>query len=373
MVRRSVSMSFLLTFVLAATGCPIAIPDSGGARYTPAQQAPNLAAAQGQAILDRAVAVRAAADEAVKTDGSPKAIEAKNVIGTCKAPRATCMTAFEEARQQVSATGALAGMSYYLTQPLAAITSRTARRTILKDATGKVLYTSPPPPPPELGPILAASQDLALAESYAQQATDEAKKNAEARDAQKAVLDAEVSALNDARKICDQNQAACRTRCDKEPMYCLAVAGVLWDTKPRKLVDAKTFTQRACDGKVQTACVFIAEIDREIQQVEGAWRQVVEIGDDLVQKHFVAEKASKMSNGARMQRQLATVQAINQAIVVEKYCPTRKGFLQVASVAEFQKRAAAHCKDEAPTGQGLSGADVTLTNQCSAVYAIPCP
>jgi hypothetical protein len=377
MLRHHVSTSSLLVLILAgAVRCPITLPDSEGAHYTPTPQAPNVGAAEAQAILDRAQAARLAADDAVKIDGSPKAVEAKNVIGSCKAPRTTCMAAFEDGKQ-VSLVGALAGGAYYLTQPLAAITARTARRTVLKDSTGKVVYTAAPPPPPDLGQIFAAMPDLVLAEDYVKQATEEAKRTADAREVQKNVLEVEVATLNDARKACDQSQTACRGRCDKEPMYCLAMAGVLWDMKPRRLPDAKTFTQRACDAKIQTACIFIAEIDREIQQaasqVEGLWSGVTQAGDDLVQKRHVAENLAKIANRPHLQSQLQTVLAINQAIVTERYCPARKAFVQRAGVVEFQKRAVAHCKEQAPTGQGLSGVEVTLTTECTAAYATPCP
>jgi len=70
---------------------------------------------------------------------------------------------------------------------------------------------------------------------------------------------------------------------------------------------------------------------------------------------------------------LPTMRAMNAAIVTEKYCPAKKAFIQGASAGEFAKRAAKHCKDEAPTGQGLSGVEVTLTAECQQVYATQCP
>jgi hypothetical protein len=135
--------------------------------------------------------------------------------------------------------------------------------------------------------------------------------------------------------------------------------------------------QKGCDAGVQTACATVAQIDGDMQnaaaQVEGLWQGVVDAGDDLAQKYHQTSMVTKMANTPRMQRSVQQMQMINQAIVVEKYCPAKKQFLAGASAAEFAKRAADHCKNSAPTGQGLSGAEVTLTAECQQVYSTGCP
>ena len=50
-----------------------------------------------------------------------------------------------------------------------------------------------------------------------------------------------------------------------------------------------------------------------------------------------------------------------------------RSFIQQVSAAEFQRRATAHCRDETPIGQGLSGAQIKLMTQCQGVYSTGCP
>ena len=67
------------------------------------------------------------------------------------------------------------------------------------------------------------------------------------------------------------------------------------------------------------------------------------------------------------------MRVVIQASIAETYCPARKEALAVLSAAEFGKMAATHCKDEPPTGRGLSGSEVPLPNECRAVFASGCP
>lgn len=135
--------------------------------------------------------------------------------------------------------------------------------------------------------------------------------------------------------------------------------------------------QKGCDAGSATACALVGEIDGDLQaqaaETNNLWASVVEVGDDLVQKYFAAEKLSKVANRPHLVRALEQMRIVNQATVEEKYCPARKAFVQGASAADFAKRAAAHCREQAPTGSGLSGAEVTLTSQCQQVYASSCP
>jgi hypothetical protein len=98
---------------------------------------------------------------------------------------------------------------------------------------------------------------------------------------------------------------------------------------------------------------------------------VTQAGDELAQRNFTVENRVKM--GSLSDRELRRVLTVNEAVVTEKFCPARKLFLQVSTPAEFQKRATVHCKNEAPTGQGISGAEVPLTTLCAQAYATSCP
>lgn len=90
-------------------------------------------------------------------------------------------------------------------------------------------------------------------------------------------------------------------------------------------------------------------------------------------KRHVATVFAQVATRPSQRANLQQVQAVNATTVTERYCPARRAFLRASSPAEFQRRAAAHCRDQPPTGQGLSGAQVTLTAECQQVYAIVCP
>ena len=117
-----------------------------------------------------------------------------------------------------------------------------------------------------------------------------------------------------------------------------------------------------------------SDVDLKLQQVAGQldllWYDVRQAGDEVARRTFGVEKMVKMGTSSSSLRSMLTV---NEAVVAERYCPAKKLFVQAGSVSEFQKRAAKHCKEETPTERGISGAEVTLTTQCTQAYATPCP
>jgi hypothetical protein len=303
------------------------------------------------------------ADDAVTLDGDPQTARARELVRGCdRKDRNICLQGVKDLEGHLP-VGAHAGLAGYLTQPVAAY--------VYSHRQGAGL-------PMDLSPILAVEPNLDVAEKAAHQAMDEAQHVADARAEKQKKIDAEAADIDAATKACAASEGTCKSRCDKgEATYCLVWALRLRDAKSPRLSDARAACQKACDAGLQSACNTIADIEQRIQsataQVENLWSSVVEVGDDLTQKVFAAEKLAKLANRPHLARALEQLRAVNHATVVERYCPARKAFLQAATAADFQRRAAAHCRDEAPSGQGLSGAVVSLTPQCTSVYATSCP
>ncbi len=319
----------------------------------------------GQDLLTRCEAAREQARKAVQLDGNPDTRLIAERIGNCQGDLQTCLVDIPN-MAKTAPVGAYAGAALYLTRHV---------MSHHRDQSGRWFPLSNGVPNPQ--EITATEPEVAGAERGAAKAMEEAQKVLDARAEQQRKMDAEAQSISDATTACSSNESACKSRCDKEPMFCLAWAVRLRNARPPKLNDAKTYMQKGCTGGVLHACAAIAGIDQQIQQaaaeVESLWSAVTEAGDDLTQKRHQVTMVSQMANNPRLMQSVRTMQTINQAIVVEKYCPTKKAFITGASFAEFQARATKHCRDEAPTGRGLSGADVTLTADCQNVYATACP
>jgi hypothetical protein len=274
------------------------------------------------------------------------------------------MTAHGQRLVQLSATGAYAGGAHYLI-------ARLEKFLYLLQRYGRIGVSE------NLDPVLTVTdEDLDLAETFATSAKAEAQKVVDARAEKQRQMDAEMAAITEAMTACDSNPSACKSKCDvdKAPNSCFAMAVRLRNA--RKVVDARPYVVKACDGGVQNACVALPNIDKEIEQataqVDGLWAEIVSAGDDLAQKYHQVSVAASL-NTPRLRRAIPQMMTINRAIVSERYCPAKRAFLAVSNAADFQRRAVAHCRDQAPTATGLSGAEVSLTAECVQVYATGCP
>ena len=103
------------------------------------------------------------------------------------------------------------------------------------------------------------------------------------------------------------------------------------------------------------------------------WHDVQEAGDDIAQKRYVDEFVRANAMTVRNARALQRAAVFVRGEIAETYCPAKKAFVKNTNAAEFNKRVAGHCKDDPPTGNGPGGGSVTLTMQCRAAFATPCP
>jgi hypothetical protein len=100
---------------------------------------------------------------------------------------------------------------------------------------------------------------------------------------------------------------------------------------------------------------------------------VEEAGDNIARNKFTLATVLQARPTARNVRDVETARRYLATTAVGQYCTARKDFIQRSSVQEFRKRATDHCKNDPPSAQGLSGAQVPLPDQCRAVYATGCP
>lgn len=309
------------------------------------------ARARAQQFVARANAARKTADDAVHLDGRPEAMQVARSVALCNRDVATCT---ESAKSLIatSAVGASAGLAVYLANRVTAAGADEA--------------------------IVTRESDLTFAEKAAAQAMADAKKLSDERTAEDTKLQAEKSALEAAARECDAAPSSCKPKCDAGgAAYCMAIGARVWKSTPPNLTEAKALMEKACTLGAHAGCNAVTMIDGDIRaaaaRVESLWSAVTDVGDELVRKRHQVTMISQVANNARTAQSVQTMRTINAAIVTERYCPARKAFVTSTSVTEFTTRATKHCKDEAPTGRGLSGAEITLTTECTPVYATACP
>ncbi len=317
------------------------------------------------ASIDRVRAVVQSNDQAVQLDAGPMAPKIRLLIAMCTDDRQTCLTKAKDLESK-SKTGALAGEAELLVHPTAVQIAAWTR--------GVSPYNT--------ALVLPSDDDLAQAEALATQAKDAAQQAVDARAAAAAAEQAnaqkEKDAVDAAQNACGLNPSLCKSKCDAGDAAACEYWGNFQLKPGGSTAVGRAALVKACDtGSMPNACAQVRGLDAMLQQqaaqIDSLWNAVVEVGDDLAQKRHVATVFAHVATRPSQQRNLQQLYAFNAATVTERYCPARKAFLQASSAAEFQRRAGAHCKDSPPTGQGLSGAQVTLTTECQQVYAISCP
>lgn len=241
---------------------------------------------------------------------------------------------------------------------------------------GMVLYLS------NAGPGMAGiprQRQVELAERWAAKAHAEAENVARARVQQQVRLDSEVHLAMGYEAQCQTN-SACKAKCDGgDAWWCYGLATKLADhTTPPNYPEAQRIAANLCSaGEIASACPLATHIQQEQGQYDGqvndAWGAVQRVGDDLAGQAFEVEKIVKYEAGTREQPEKLRQGAVfRAATVTERYCPAKRAFVTLASVAEFTKRASVHCTKDPPTDTGYSGGQVPLGPQCAAAFATPC-
>ena len=339
---------------VTTSGEASAAPSASVAFVSPQQHA-------GQ-VVDRAIALQKLGREALALDGTQEAMNARQQLAGGCINGQQCVAASKKL-EATSKVGAWVGLADYAVQSLNHYYIARANGSAVGNAVVQL--------------ILQTEPNVAAAEDLVKRAMAEAQREVDARIVERAKEKMEEEAIGAAMTECNSNVAPCKTKCDGgDAASCVVVATRLREA--RKLLDAKTVMQKGCDAGMKTACESVAQIDSDIQtaaaRVESSWVELTGVGDDLaVKRHMVTVAVKLYSDRPHMLEQVARMRSINDAIVTEKYCPTKKAFIVTSNAAEFRKRATAHCKDDPPVGRGLSGAEVPLPTECQGVYAISCP
>jgi hypothetical protein len=336
-------------------------PSSGASATTTASVRPAAKAganaddqrARGEEILRRVKGVRDVVQKAALLEGTDRTVETiKSFIDFCGNPhvkRTDCLWRMDHADPEVR-VGAIVGAALSLLHYIG--------------------------PDASLTNVLSIEPDLDLAEQLAAKAREVSEKNAAARDDEQAKASREAALLKTARTECDANPTACRSKCSAgEHPSCFAMGARLREAK--KSSEAKPFLVTACSGSIQEACIMIADIEKNVQErtetIDSSWSEVEEAADNVAVKRHQIQMVRQIGRTPRDAITASKMETITAAIVREKFCPAKKEFLSASNATEFSRRAAAHCKDQPPTANGLSGSQITLTALCQASFAAGCP
>lgn len=227
--------------------------------------------------------------------------------------------------------------------------------------------------------------NVPIAEKLAARTQEQARAVSVEMARRQAQVQGEQAQIQAAREACAKTPSTCKAKCDSgnDASFCIAWAWRLRDLKPPPLADERAYVKKACDAGNQTACGIVPIIDQDIAAVaakaDELWSDVESPGDEIAKNMWKATFARSLepmmprSHQAQNERAIQRLALYTQSVVSEKYCPAKREFVKQLGPTEFAKRAAAHCKDGAPTDTGKDGAEVTLTAQCTTAYATACP
>ncbi|MGE0322507.1 MAG: hypothetical protein AB7S68_09395 [Polyangiaceae bacterium] len=197
-----------------------------------------------------------------------------------------------------------------------------------------------------------------------------------AQQAQDVVTNArmEEAALAEAHEQCE-DRASCSSKCDEgEGAYCSVMGDAFKaEGKPRLALDSY---KKACEAGFKRACGDLISLSRELDraeaEVDNAWGEVESSVDELVLKEYQLKFAAKYAHNRRQARAIVMMRDHVKAYRAEVYCPAAKAFMATHGQSEFRERSKTHCEERAPVTTSISGAEVELSAECRATYAIPC-
>jgi hypothetical protein len=309
--------------------------------------------ARGEEILKRVKGIRDTVEKAAALEGTDRTLQAmKSFIDFCgntTVKRTDCLWRVDQADPEAR-VGAIVGASLSLLRRVGSESSLSA--------------------------VLVIEPDLDLAEQLAAKAREVAEKNAAARDDEQAKSTREAALLKTARTECDANPTGCKAKCSAgEQPSCFAMGARLKEVK--KSSEAKPFLASACSGSIQEACSMVADIEKNAQErteaIDSSWSEVEEAADNVAVKRHQIQMVRQIGRTPRDAITASKMETITAAIVREKFCPAKKEFFAASNAAEFSRRANAHCANQPPTANGLSGSQITLTALCQASFAAGCP
>ena len=216
-------------------------------------------------------------------------------------------------------------------------------------------------------------------------AADEAEANAklkagEAAKAKQAAIEKEQAVLDGALKKCKAGKAACDKSCkaDDGPS-CMAWGYLALQEVPPVFDVTKSSYLRACALGIVTACDAIPGVEkteREWNEIANdLWSYVVYAADEIASvRHKYAFTKAKLPQTRQNLVAEGNMLAHAKLITEQKYCPSKKDFIEKAGAKLFSVRAKRHCTENPPMGMTtLEGDEAPLTAECNAAFATACP
>lgn len=109
------------------------------------------------------------------------------------------------------------------------------------------------------------------------------------------------------------------------------------------------------------------------ENIEDLWLKVETAADSLATKRWQIRLAKEHFNkGPKNEQAIKSMEKHYDAIVAEEFCPAAVEFRVRAGARQYNKRAVLHCKTSAPVATGLSGKQITLTEECAMAFATQC-
>lgn len=313
------------------------------AQQTDAQQ-------HAQEVLGRVQVVRAKAMEAVKLSGSQKSKSVAMNYAFCSLGAHKCMAAIASEQDPI---GRDAGLAMYLINGV---------------------Y-----PGLRVDLVLQAEPRVQAAEVASQRAHESAEQIASAHQQEQAAVDAEQPTSIQAVAECQKNPAECKTKCEHgDPWQCFGRAITLSTQTTPDFAEAKKLMDSACSASIASACSIRPQLDVQEKdhnaKTDALWERVTIAIDHLAGAKFEHKKVVTYHVGGRYYpRVLKSATDNESSVTTEMYCPAKKDFVDAAGAAEFSRRVTAFCaSEEAPTGNGYSGALVPLNSECREVLTAPC-
>lgn len=106
---------------------------------------------------------------------------------------------------------------------------------------------------------------------------------------------------------------------------------------------------------------------------QALWEEVQGRGDEIAtlgyKIQFGHQNFVKTKHNVRG---LAAMQKYREGLVRDAFCPAKRAFVKAKGAAEYNQRAAEHCKDSAPVDVGIGGVEKVLTTECRAAFSTGC-
>lgn len=140
------------------------------------------------------------------------------------------------------------------------------------------------------------------------------------------------------------------------------------------------FPESKCLQELEHAQATQAE-ERRQEQAQRAqeaddqelWGEVESRGDEIATLAYKIQFGRQNFVQSRHNvRGLEQMTKYREGLIRDAFCPAKRAFVKAKGAAEYNQRAAEHCKDSAPIDAAVGGVEKTLTAECKAAFGAGC-